>query len=114
MLGPTKTEPPYSVHHHWANHCFQCGIDTANVRSELSALSLFTIFSVLHVENRGERLGLVKTEPAQELDSDSLKGGSHQGEPGPRFRDLMPGTGWIWVGKGQSCDCTYEKTIKTL
>lgn len=37
----------------------------------------------------------------------------HQGEPGPRFRDLMPGTGWIWVGKGQSCDCTYEKTIKT-
>lgn len=37
----------------------------------------------------------------------------YQGDLGPHFRDLMPGIGWVWLGKGWSCDCTLKKTVKT-
>lgn len=36
-----------------------------------------------------------------------------KGNLAPCFRDLLPGTGWVWLGKGQSYDCTHEWTIKT-
>lgn len=59
--------------------------------------------------------GLCKTS-ATRTGQRELKGSlqyPRQGELGPRFRGLMAGTGWVWLGKGQSCACTHEKTVKT-
>lgn len=36
-----------------------------------------------------------------------------QGDLGTRFGDLMPGTGWVWLGKGRSGDRMLKKTVKT-
>ena len=60
---------------------------------------------------RMETWGSYKQSP-QELVRGSLKGGSRdpcERELCLRFRDLKPGSEWVWFGKGQSCAHTHTR-----
>lgn len=107
-LAPTKAEPRVkSIITEQAGDCFPRGADAANVRSDLSALGSSTdSLSFLWKIEKGD--GLVPSR--RELQGDAPR-------PTPRrswpcFRDPMPSTGWVWLGKGQSCDCPRE-AVKT-
>ena len=114
VLASTNTALPCSGLHCWAGDSFKRSADSTNVSQSFLLCVCPPSLSFFRWKTEDGDMGLIQSP--QEPVRGSLKGGSRDPRQRERFlcfRDLRPGSEWVWFGKGQSCARTHEKTIKT-